>query len=64
MDQVRGEELNFFSDAGAVTTTRSPAGEKTAPISQHNAGPEVPSGIQATVLLMTVSSDPALRRLT
>ena len=65
MHQVlRGEEL-FFSDAGAVNTSRSPAGEATAPTSQHNAGQaEVTSGIQATVLLVTVSRHPAIGRLT
>lgn len=60
----RGEEL-LFSDAGAVIATRSPAGEATAPTSQQNAGqPEVPSGIQGKVLLVTVSHRPASGRLT
>ena len=52
MQQVRGEEL-FFSDAGAVTISRSPAGEATAPI-HHGDSPspaEVLAGIQGASLL-------------
>jgi len=48
---LRGEEL-LFSDAGAVTVSRSPAGEVTAPI-HHGDRPspaEVLAGIQGTSL--------------
>jgi hypothetical protein len=45
----RGEEL-FFSDAGAVTTTRSPAGEVTAPIRRSDSPEEVLAGIQGASL--------------
>ena len=67
MQQVRGEELNFFSDAGAVNTSRSPAGEPIAP-TRHGVMPspeEVLPGIQGTSLLPErVSSIPQHRRLT
>jgi hypothetical protein len=49
---LRGEEL-FFSDAGAVNLSRSPAGEATAP-THHGEAPspaEVLAGIQGTSLL-------------
>jgi hypothetical protein len=61
----RGEEL-IFSDAGAVNTARSPAGEAITPAHQHiGARPaEVPSGIQGTLLLVTPSSPTASGRLT
>jgi len=65
VQQVRGEEL-FFSDAGAVTISRSPAGEATAPI-HHGDSPspaEVLAGIQAASLRATRELPPAIRRLT
>jgi hypothetical protein len=64
VQQVRGEEL-FFSDAGAATTTRSPAGEKAAPIHHSVAPAEVLAGIQGTSLLHErVSSHPRTGWLT
>ena len=74
MQQVRGEELYFFSDAGAVNATRSPAGERTAPIRSSDTprpghayarAEEVLAGIQGTSLLHERVSPPsAFRRLT
>ena len=75
MQQVfRGEELKFFSDAGAVNVTRSPAGEAPAPIPSSDTprpghacarAEEVLAGIQGTSLLHErVSSPPAVGRLT
>jgi hypothetical protein len=71
---LRGEELNFFSDAGAVNTTRSPAGEATAPIRSSDMprpghatarAEEVFAGIQgASLLHERVSSQSASGRLT
>ena len=75
MQQVfRGEELKFFSDAGAVNFTRSPAGEAPAPIPSSDTprpghacarAEEVLAGIQGTWLLHErVSSQSASGRLT
>ena len=68
MQQVfRGEELKFFSDAGAVNDSRSPAGEPTTP-TRHGDSPfpaEVLAGIQGTSLLHErVSFSSATGRLT
>ena len=64
--RLRGEEL-FFSDAGAVNASRSPAGEATTP-TRHGDSPspaEVLAGIQGTSLLHErVSFSSATRRLT
>ena len=63
---LRGEEL-LFSDAGTVNSSRSPAGEATAPI-HHGDSPspaEVLAGIQGVSLLnATRELSPAPRRLT
>jgi hypothetical protein len=74
VQQVRGEELHFFSDAGAVNQPRSPAGETTAPIHSSDTprpghayarAEEVLAGIQGTSLLHErVSPSSALGRLT
>ena len=71
---VRGEELKFFSDAGAVNISRSLAGEATAPIHSSDTprpghacarAEEVLAGIQGTSLLHErVSSHSASGRLT
>lgn len=64
MHQVRGEEL-LFSDAGAVNSSRSPAGELTAPVHRSDSPEEVLPGIQGISLLHErVSSDPRAGRLT
>ena len=63
MHQVRGEEL-LFSDAGAVITSRSPAGELTARIHRSDSPEEVLSGIQGTSLRQRVSSHLRMGRLT
>jgi hypothetical protein len=74
VQQVRGEELNVFSDAGAVNQSRSPAGEITAPTHSSDTprpghayarAEEVLAGIQgASLLHERVSSPSAFGRLT
>jgi hypothetical protein len=65
VQQVRGEELNFFSDAGAVNVSRSPAGERTAPTHHSDSPGKVLAGIQGTSLLHErVSSHPRTGWLT